>query len=105
VTIDLVKNPDLIAEIGVARTGGRRPVLVAFAVETDGGEALVASASRKLVEKRVDFVVANEADSSFGQDDNRATIVAAAAIEPLRTMPKSELADIILDRVRARLPS
>jgi phosphopantothenoylcysteine decarboxylase/phosphopantothenate--cysteine ligase len=103
VTIDLVKNPDLIAEIGVARTGGRRPVLVAFAVETDGGEALVASASRKLVEKRVDFVVANEADNSFGLDDNRATIVAAGAIEPLRTMPKGELADIILDRVRARL--
>ena len=79
VTIDLVKNPDLIAEIGVARTGGRRPVLVAFAVETDGGEALVASASRKLVEKRVDFVVANEADNSFGLDDNRATIVAAGS--------------------------
>jgi phosphopantothenoylcysteine decarboxylase/phosphopantothenate--cysteine ligase len=103
VTIDLVKNPDLIAEVGVARTRGSRPVLVGFAVETHGGEALIASASRKLVEKRVDFVVANEADSSFGLDDNRATIVAAGAIEPLRTMPKPELADIILDRVRARL--
>ncbi len=69
-SIELVKNPDLLGEVGAARAAkaaARRPVLVGFAVETSGGEALVAYARRKLEDKRVDFVVANEAADSFGQ--------------------------------------
>ena len=101
-TVDLVKNPDLLAEIGAKRSGAR-PVLVAFAVETEGGDALVAYARRKLVEKRVDLVVANEARESFGRDDDRATLVTGDGAEPLVTMSKSALADVVLDRVRVLL--
>jgi phosphopantothenoylcysteine decarboxylase/phosphopantothenate--cysteine ligase len=109
IALELVKNPDLLAEVGAARAAnagaGRpgRPVLVGFAVETAGGEALVAYARGKLEQKRVDLVVANEAADSFGRDDNRATLVTAAGPEALPRVPKTTLAGIVLDRVRALL--
>ena len=98
-TLELAKNPDLLAEIGAARVG-RRPVLVGFAVETAGGEALVAYARRKLADKGVDLVVANEASDALGRQDNRATLVTADDARPLPTMSKTALADVLLDRVR-----
>lgn len=98
ITIELVKNPDLLAEVGAARAG-KRPVLVGFAVETEGGDALEAYARRKLSEKHVDVVVANEASDSFGREDNRATLVTADEARSLPTMSKTSLADVLLDRV------
>jgi phosphopantothenoylcysteine decarboxylase/phosphopantothenate--cysteine ligase len=97
-----VKNPDLLAEVGAARAGSR-PVLVGFAVETERGDALVAYARRKLAEKRVDLVVANEASESFGREDNRATIVSRDGADALPTLSKASLADVLLDRVRPLL--
>jgi phosphopantothenoylcysteine decarboxylase/phosphopantothenate--cysteine ligase len=101
-SIELVKNPDLLGEVGAARTANaaRRPVLVGFAVETSGGEALIAYARRKLQDKRVDFVVANEAADSFGQEDNRVVLVSGAGAETLPKASKSAVAKVILDRVR-----
>lgn len=99
VTLELVKNPDLLSEVGAARAGAR-PALVGFAVETERGEALVTYARRKLDEKRVDLVVANEASDAFGREDNRATLVTRAGAEELPTMSKPSLADVVLDRVR-----
>jgi phosphopantothenoylcysteine decarboxylase/phosphopantothenate--cysteine ligase len=99
VSIDLIKNPDLLAEVGAARAG-KRPVLVGFAVETERGEALLAYARRKLADKRVDLVVANEASDAFGREDNRATLVSAGEARELPTMGKASLADVVLDRVR-----
>jgi phosphopantothenoylcysteine decarboxylase/phosphopantothenate--cysteine ligase len=99
VSLDLVKNPDLLAEVGAARAG-KNPILVGFAVETERGEALVAYARRKLTEKRVDLVVANEASDAFGREDNRATLVSPGEALELPTMGKASLADVLLDRVR-----
>ena len=101
-SIDLVRNPDLLAEIGAARVA-TRPVLVGFAVETEDGADLVAYARQKLAVKRVDFIVANDAGVAFGADDNRATLVTADGVEALPRLSKHALADVILDRVRARL--
>ncbi len=98
----LVENPDLLKEVGLAR-GAKRPVLVGFAVETEGGEALLAYARRKLDEKRVDMVVANEASDAFGREDNRAVLVTSAGSEALPAASKSSLADVILDRARSLL--
>jgi phosphopantothenoylcysteine decarboxylase/phosphopantothenate--cysteine ligase len=98
--LELVRNPDILGEIGAARTGSR-PVLVGFAVETEEDQALVAYARRKLGEKKVDLVVANAAKESFGRDDNRATLVTSGGADPLSPMSKAALADKILDRVRA----
>jgi phosphopantothenoylcysteine decarboxylase/phosphopantothenate--cysteine ligase len=100
--IELVKNPDVLAEIGAARSR-TRPALVGFAVETGGQDALAAYARKKLADKRVDLVVANEASDSFGRDDDRATLVSAAGAEPLATMTKVALADVVLGRVAGLL--
>lgn len=100
VHLELLPNPDLLAEIGAAR-GARRPVLVGFAVETDTDERVIASALNKLTVKRLDLVVANHALDAFGKDDNRATMVTAGSAEPLGVLSKRDLADRILDRVAA----
>ncbi|WP_281314076.1 bifunctional phosphopantothenoylcysteine decarboxylase/phosphopantothenate--cysteine ligase CoaBC [Polyangium sp. y55x31] len=99
--IKLVPNPDLLAEVGAARTGAR-PVLVGFAVETADDAGIVAYARGKLQAKRVDMVIANHAQDSFGREDNRATIVTAHGAEALGVMSKRDLADQILDRVAQR---
>jgi phosphopantothenoylcysteine decarboxylase/phosphopantothenate--cysteine ligase len=101
-SIALARNPDLLAEIG-ARRAGVRPALVGFAVETGDQASLVAYARRKLTEKRVDVVVANQASESFDRDDNVVTLVSAAGDESLKSMSKGRLADVILDRVKALL--
>ena len=102
ISLDLVKNPDLLAEVGAARAG-KKPVLVGFAVETEVGAALLSYAKRKLTEKRVDLVVANGASDSFGREDNRATLVTADEARELPTLSKPSLADVVLDRVRELL--
>ena len=101
-SIDLVRNPDLLAEVGAARKGPQ-PVLVGFAVETGTTEALVAYARKKLDDKRVDFVVANEASESLGRDDGRVTLVTKSAAAPMAMMTKAAIADAVLDRVRELL--
>jgi phosphopantothenoylcysteine decarboxylase/phosphopantothenate--cysteine ligase len=98
-TVELSRNPDILAEVGVARTGAR-PVLVGFAVETEGGEGLVDAARLKLARKRVDLIVANEAEAAFGRDDNRAIFVTSNDAEPTATLSKRALADAVLDRTR-----
>jgi phosphopantothenoylcysteine decarboxylase/phosphopantothenate--cysteine ligase len=114
-TLELVPNPDILAEIGrrirgVADDGSRvppalvpAPVLVGFAAETGS----IARAADKLATKRVDFIVANdvaEAGSGFGTPTNRVTILGAdGSEEALPILPKREVADRILDRVARML--
>jgi len=99
ISIELEPNPDLIAEIGAARTS-KRPVLVAFALETSQGQELERLAADKLARKKVDLIVANSASDSIGLETNRAMLVTRDRAEALGELPKAELADRILDRVR-----
>jgi phosphopantothenoylcysteine decarboxylase/phosphopantothenate--cysteine ligase len=101
-TLELVRNPDLLAGIGAVRTGSK-PVLVGFAVETGSEREVVAYARAKLAAKKVDLVVANAASDAFGRDDNVAVFVSEGADAPLGRMEKLRLADRILDFVRERL--
>ncbi|MGE3631916.1 MAG: bifunctional phosphopantothenoylcysteine decarboxylase/phosphopantothenate--cysteine ligase CoaBC, partial [Sandaracinaceae bacterium] len=98
-TLELTRNPDILADLGRWRTGAR-PVLIGFAVET---RDLVAAAQQKLRGKRVDLIVANEADASFERSTNRVTLVDAHGEEALPELDKRHVADAILDRVRDRL--
>ncbi len=100
--LELVPNPDLLAEIGHRRTGSS-PYLVGFALETAPGEELVTLAREKLRNKKVDLVVANEARASLSRDDNAAVLVDGSSARPLGTLPKAALADRILDAVAAAL--
>lgn len=96
-TLELIKNPDVLAELGHERTG-TRPILVGFKLET---ENLLGYARKMLVDKQLDLVVANYAQDGLGGDDNVATFVAAQGDEELGVLSKRALADRIWDRVRA----
>jgi phosphopantothenoylcysteine decarboxylase / phosphopantothenate---cysteine ligase len=96
--IGLVKNPDLIAEIA-ARRSGARPVLVAFALETGDDAQVIAYATRKLAQKKVDVIVANAAHESLGRSENRVALVDVSGASPFVADSKEALADRILDRV------
>jgi phosphopantothenoylcysteine decarboxylase/phosphopantothenate--cysteine ligase len=97
----LVQNPDILAEIGGARSGST-PLLVGFAVEASAPASVLAYARGKLTSKRVDLIVANHASDAFGKDDNRATFVTAAGDEALPLLPKRELADRLLSWIAGR---
>ncbi len=101
-TLDLVRNPDLLAELGAARKGVR-PVLIGFALETGARAHVVAEARRKLREKRCDVVVANEARFAFGGDDNEISFVTENREDRLPRAAKVELADALLDRIKSLL--
>lgn len=100
--LELVANPDLLAEIGGARNGPR-PVLVGFALETVSEQELVEVARNKLQTKSVDLVVANRASDAFDKDDNKVVLVSRDGAEPLPKASKLELADRILDRLAEAL--
>lgn len=101
-TLRLAPNPDLLREIG-ARRRTLRPVLVGFALETESGDVLIQHARRKLIEKRVDLVVANHATDSLGLDTNQVLLVSAQDCRPLGTRTKPAVATAILDWVARRL--
>ncbi|HEY8346923.1 MAG TPA: bifunctional phosphopantothenoylcysteine decarboxylase/phosphopantothenate--cysteine ligase CoaBC [Symbiobacteriaceae bacterium] len=94
--LELVENPDIMAELGRRKRPGQ--VTVAFAAETAN---LVENARAKLVAKNADFVVANDVTAEgagFGTDTNRVTFVTATEVEELPLLSKAEVADRILDK-------
>lgn len=101
-TLRLVQNPDVLSEIGAARRG-KRPVLVGFAVETGTDGQIVERARAKLRRKRVDVVVANHAAESMGRDDNRVLVVDDTSADALPALPKSDVADRIVDWLAKRV--
>jgi phosphopantothenoylcysteine decarboxylase/phosphopantothenate--cysteine ligase len=72
-------------------------------METAEDAALEKLAKTKLEKKKVDLVVANEARTAFGGDDNRVLVVGTSGTDTLERASKSKIADGILDRVVALL--
>jgi phosphopantothenoylcysteine decarboxylase/phosphopantothenate--cysteine ligase len=99
--INLVQNPDILKEVAARK---KHQVVVGFAAETGN---LVAEAKRKLQEKNLDLIVANDVnqpDSGFAVDTNEVTLVwREAAPQKLPLLSKEEVAERILDWVAARL--
>lgn len=97
--LDLVCNPDILAELGRDREDGAC-VLVGFAAET---ESLLENAQEKLQRKNVDIIVANDVsrpDAGFDADTNLVNILHRdGRVEALPMMTKDEVADRILDRI------
>jgi len=104
-TLHLVRNPDILAEVAGRRVETGWPkVVVGFAAET---QDLLANASAKLAAKRLDIIVANdvtEAGSGFGADDNRVSLLFSdGRSEVLPIMPKIEVARRVMEAALARL--
>jgi phosphopantothenoylcysteine decarboxylase/phosphopantothenate--cysteine ligase len=84
----------------------RKPksVIVGFALETTDG---VSNATEKLKAKNLDLVVLNHArepGAGFGVDTNRVTVLSRGGKqEDLELMSKTDLADVLLDRIEEEL--
>ncbi|MBN1862990.1 MAG: bifunctional phosphopantothenoylcysteine decarboxylase/phosphopantothenate--cysteine ligase CoaBC [Dehalococcoidales bacterium] len=93
-TLELVRTPDILSEV----TGSF--IKVGFAAES---EDLVANAQKKLKQKGLDLIVANditEPESGFGADTNKVTMIDKEGnAESLPLMSKREVAERILDKV------
>lgn len=107
-TLKLIKNPDIIADITAMRdAAGGRPFVVGFAAETRDLESY---ARDKLERKRLDMIVANNVATQglgFGADHNAALLLwrdgDGEGGEDLPPQPKRELARMIIDRALACL--
>lgn len=95
--LELEPNPDILAELGKVK--GER-ILVGFAAETD---QLLENAQKKLVEKNLDLIVANDVTqpgAGFRADTNVVKIIdQTGRIRSLPLMGKDVIADIILNEV------
>jgi phosphopantothenoylcysteine decarboxylase/phosphopantothenate--cysteine ligase len=93
--LELDRTVDVLAELAAQR---EHQLLVGFAAET---EHVLANAQRKLRDKGIDLIVANDvsgSDTGFGVDTNAVTIFSRKGdreIVPL--MSKDDVADRILD--------
>lgn len=98
IQLDLVRNPDIIAELGARPV---RPFLVGFAAET---QDVLSYARGKLQAKRLDMVVANRVgpDAAFDRDDNAATVVCPDAEFDLGHADKRELARRLWSLIQSR---
>ena len=93
-TIELVRNPDILAEMGKKKD---KQLLVGFAAETND---IKENALKKLEKKNLDIIVANNA-STMGRDSNTIEIIKKdkTSVE-INQKTKTELAyDILLEVV------
>jgi len=100
-TLSLIENPDILA--GIAGPGPNRPRLViGFAAET---ETAVANGRAKLAKKGCDWIVANDVSGDvMGGDANRIHLITRDGIENWDSMPKSEVATRLAQRIAETLP-
>ncbi|WP_404344693.1 bifunctional phosphopantothenoylcysteine decarboxylase/phosphopantothenate--cysteine ligase CoaBC [Vreelandella venusta] len=105
-TLTLVKNPDIIADVA-ALPSEQRPFVVGFAAETQDVERY---AQDKLARKGLDMIVANDVSQQglgFGSDDNAALLLwrTPQGNEQLSAppQPKTQLAALIIHQTLAQL--
>ena len=102
-TLELVRTPDILAE--VAAHAARPRLVVGFAAETEDVERY---ARGKLAAKQLDLIAANRvgvAGAGFESDDNLLTVLGRDGLaRELGPAPKRQLADALLDLIEGHLP-
>ena len=103
ISLRLVKNPDIIADVAAIENG---PFTVGFAAET---EKLIEHARAKLHAKSLDMIIANDvsnADAGFNSDYNAVTLLWGDGHQDIALTSKSQLAteviQLIATQVKAR---
>lgn len=89
-TLNLVENEDILAYLGQHLKSNQ--VLCGFAMET---EKLIENATKKLFNKKVDMIIANDLsnpDAGFGTDTNVVTLIQKDSVRALPCMAKKEVA-------------
>jgi len=100
-TLSLVPNPDIAAELGRMKREGQ--LLVGFALETNNEEQ---NALHKLEKKNLDFIVLNSLRNEgtcFQSDENQISIISHEGRKDFPKKPKTEVARDIVDEVVAKL--
>ena len=100
--LNLIKNPDLLQEISKIRS---HQLLVGFAAEES--ENLLGEGRRKLHEKNLDMIYANDIRSGaiFGSDSTSGVLIDKDNTIEVSNMSKVALAGLLLDVVSKRLQS
>jgi phosphopantothenoylcysteine decarboxylase/phosphopantothenate--cysteine ligase len=102
-TLTLVKNPDILKELG-KRKG--KCILVGFAAETENIEEY---AMKKMREKNLDFIVANDVTrqgAGFEKNTNEGLLITREGeVIAIPQMDKKEFAHRIIDEVIKRCPA
>ena len=102
-TIDLVKNPDILSEVSTHKD---RPFVVGFAAETDNLEK---NASAKLNKKKLDMIAANKvggSDAGFGDNPNALIVLTANGDRhELPMTDKSQLARQLIALIGDNIPA
>jgi phosphopantothenoylcysteine decarboxylase/phosphopantothenate--cysteine ligase len=99
--LELVRNPDILAELSAARPHPGQ-IVVGFAAETDD---VLANGLAKLTRKGCDLLVVNEVGEhkTFGSEQNEAVVLAPDGTQtPVPHGPKEALADVVWDLVLQR---
>ena len=100
--VDLVRTPDILAEVADRHDAGLK-LVVGFAAETGN---VAEYARQKLVAKRLDLIVANRVGvpgAGFESDDNAMTAYWSGGERDFPPVPKSRLADDLVELVAERL--
>ena len=95
--LELIENVDIIKYFGEIK---KNQIIIGFAAETDD---LLENAKSKLARKNLDYIIANDLTkwgAGFDVDTNVASIISKDSIINLDIMPKSKLANKILDLLR-----
>lgn len=97
-TIRLEPNPDILANFATRK---EERILIGFAAETD---SLIDNARKKLHEKSLDLVVANDVSDpsvGFASDDNSVVLVSRDGLDEIPRCSKRSLARMVCDRLAA----
>ena len=95
--LELIENTDIIKYFGSIK---KNQTIIGFAAETDD---LINNAKAKLEKKNLDYIIANDLKkwgAGFDVDTNVASIISKDKVVNFDIMPKSELANKILDLLR-----
>ena len=111
-TIELVRNPDILAGLVAERGDAPAPLIVGFAAETgDDGGSVLDHGRAKLERKGCDVLVVNEVgtDKTFGRDDNTVHILRQGRTEPVceigpagKDVIAHAVLDVVLDALNRR---
>ncbi|OGI21821.1 MAG: hypothetical protein A2287_03885 [Candidatus Melainabacteria bacterium RIFOXYA12_FULL_32_12] len=97
-TINLVKNPDILKEISTIKKSNQ--LIMGFCAES---ENLIANAQKKIYEKNLDFIVANDISNpeiGFESDYNAVTLIDKSGNQQeIPKTTKRDLAKILLNKV------
>ena len=99
--LTLQPTQDILKEVAAKKTN---QLIVGFAAES---ENIVQSATEKLQRKQLDMIVANDISApgiGFQSDNNQVILIDRNAhVESLPLLTKTEIADILLDRILGQL--